>query len=53
MSAMKRLLERDALVIADGLNYIIGFRYQYNYEAKALGTGSCVVSCSGVCVILG
>jgi protein KTI12 len=44
MSAVKRLLERDAIVIADGLNYIKGFRYQFNCEAKALGTGSCVVS---------
>lgn len=43
MSAVKRLLGRDAIVIADGLNYIKGFRYQMNCEAKAVQTPSCVV----------
>lgn len=43
MSAVKRLLGPDDLVVADGLNYIKGFRYQLFCEAKALQTPSCVV----------
>jgi hypothetical protein len=43
-SAVKRLLSRDDIVIADGMNYIKGFRYQLYCEAKALQTPSCVVS---------
>ncbi|KAF1815536.1 chromatin associated protein KTI12 [Eremomyces bilateralis CBS 781.70] len=43
MSAIKRLLSKDAIVIADGLNYIKGYRYQLFCEAKAVGTTSCVV----------
>jgi protein KTI12 len=43
MSAIKRLLGKDDIVIADGLNYIKGFRYQLYCEAKALGTPSCIV----------
>lgn len=43
-SAVKRVLSRDAIVIADGMNYIKGFRYQLYCEAKALQTPSCVVS---------
>ncbi|KAL9612008.1 MAG: hypothetical protein Q9167_003374 [Letrouitia subvulpina] len=42
-SAVKRTLDRDTIVIADGLNYIKGFRYQLYCEAKALQTPSCVV----------
>ncbi|RII16690.1 hypothetical protein CUC08_Gglean003133 [Alternaria sp. MG1] len=41
-SAVKRVLSRDDIVIADGLNYIKGFRYQLYCEAKALQTPSCV-----------
>ncbi|KAF2851737.1 chromatin associated protein KTI12 [Plenodomus tracheiphilus IPT5] len=41
-SAVKRVLSRDDVVIADGLNYIKGFRYQLYCEAKALQTPSCV-----------
>ncbi|CAN9459319.1 unnamed protein product [Alternaria alternata] len=37
-SAVKRVLSRDDIVIADGLNYIKGFRYQLYCEAKALQT---------------
>lgn len=44
-SAVKRVLSRDDIVIADGLNYIKGFRYQLYCEAKALQTPSCV-SCT-------
>ncbi|KAF2740148.1 chromatin associated protein KTI12 [Polyplosphaeria fusca] len=42
-SAVKRVLSRDDVVIADGLNYIKGFRYQLYCEAKAVQTTSCVV----------
>ncbi|KAL8675819.1 MAG: hypothetical protein Q9186_007577 [Xanthomendoza sp. 1 TL-2023] len=42
-SAIKRALGRDTMVIADGLNYIKGFRYQLYCEAKAVQTPSCVV----------
>ena len=49
-SAVKRVLSRDDLVIADGLNYIKGFRYQLYCEAKAVSTPSCVVS-SRVCAL--
>lgn len=43
-SAVKRDLGRDTIVVADGLNYIKGFRYQLYCEAKAVQTPSCVVS---------
>src|SRR5947209_4405937 len=42
-AAIKRLLSRDDIVIADGMNYIKGYRYQLFCEAKALMTPSCVV----------
>ncbi|KAF1962213.1 RNA polymerase II elongator complex subunit [Byssothecium circinans] len=42
-SAVKRVLSRDDIVIADGPNYIKGFRYQLYCEAKAVQTPSCVV----------
>ncbi|KAF2502251.1 chromatin associated protein KTI12 [Lophium mytilinum] len=42
-SAIKRVLSRDDIVIADGMNYIKGFRYQLFCEAKAVQTPSCVV----------
>ncbi|KAH7132165.1 chromatin associated protein KTI12 [Dendryphion nanum] len=42
-SAVKRVLSRDDIVIADGLNYIKGFRYQLYCEAKAVQTTNCVV----------
>lgn len=43
-SAIKRLLSKEAVVIADFPNYIKGWRYQLNCESKALSTPSCVVS---------
>lgn len=43
MSAVKRALGKDKIVIADGLNYIKGYRYQLYCEAKAVGTPSCVI----------
>jgi len=42
-SAIKRVLTRDTIVVADGMNYIKGFRYQLYCEAKAMQTTSCVV----------
>ncbi|KAK6437461.1 kti12, chromatin associated [Oleoguttula sp. CCFEE 5521] len=42
-SAIKRTLTRDTIVIADGLNYIKGFRYQLYCDAKAVQTPNCVV----------
>ena len=42
-SAIQRLLSKDDIVIADGMNYIKGFRYQLFCEAKALSTPHCVV----------
>ncbi|KAI1612862.1 chromatin associated protein KTI12 [Exophiala viscosa] len=42
-SAIKRAVSRDNVVIADGLNYIKGYRYQLWCEAKAAGTRCCVV----------
>ena len=42
-SAVKRVLTRDTIVVADGMNYIKGFRYQLYCEAKAVQTPSCVV----------
>lgn len=43
-SAIKRVLGKTTVVVADGLNYIKGFRYQLYCEAKAVQTPSCVVS---------
>ncbi|KAK8214720.1 kti12, chromatin associated [Zalaria obscura] len=42
-SAIKRLLTRDAIVVADAMNYIKGFRYQLYCEAKAVQTPNCVI----------
>jgi protein KTI12 len=43
-SAVQRALSKDDIVIADGMNYIKGFRYQLFCEAKALATPHCVVT---------
>ena len=42
-ASVERLLSKKDVVIADGLNYIKGFRYQLHCIAKALGTPQCVV----------
>ena len=47
-SGIKRALGKDAIVVADGLNYIKGFRYQLYCEAKAVQTTNCVVRPSRV-----
>jgi protein KTI12 len=43
LSAVERLLSKDDIVIADGLNYIKGFRYQLYCVARALSTPHCVI----------
>jgi len=43
-SAIQRVLSKENIVIADGMNYIKGFRYQLFCEAKAQSTPHCVVS---------
>ncbi|CAO3589517.1 unnamed protein product [Absidia cylindrospora] len=43
MSAVERLSSKDDIVIADGLNYIKGFRYQLYCVARALSTPHCVI----------
>ncbi|KAF7725452.1 kti12, chromatin associated [Apophysomyces ossiformis] len=43
LSAVERTLSKDDLVIADGMNYIKGFRYQLYCVARAIGTPHCVV----------
>ncbi|CAG8475452.1 5167_t:CDS:2 [Paraglomus occultum] len=45
LSAVERLLSKDDLIIADGMNYIKGFRYQLYCVARAVGTPHCVVYC--------
>ena len=42
-SAIKRDIGKDVIVVADGLNYIKGYRYQLYCEAKAVSTPNCVV----------
>ncbi|KAI9882426.1 MAG: hypothetical protein M1823_005828 [Watsoniomyces obsoletus] len=42
-SAVERVLGRDDIVVADGLNYIKGYRYQLYCAAKAASTPSCIV----------
>ncbi|KAI8972287.1 chromatin associated protein KTI12 [Pilobolus umbonatus] len=43
LSAVERTLSKDDVVIADGLNYIKGYRYQLYCIARAIGTPHCVV----------
>ncbi|CAI2191956.1 16017_t:CDS:2, partial [Funneliformis geosporum] len=45
LSAVERLISKDDLIIADGMNYIKGFRYQLYCIARAVGTPHCVVYC--------
>ncbi|KAL7751783.1 kti12, chromatin associated [Sorochytrium milnesiophthora] len=45
LSAVERLLAKDAIVIADDLNYIKGFRYQLYCVARAISTPHCVMHC--------
>lgn len=43
MSAVKRDISRNNIVILDSPGYIKGFRYQLHCEAKALSTACCVI----------
>ncbi|CAG8735327.1 33144_t:CDS:2, partial [Racocetra persica] len=45
ISAVERLVSKEDLVIADGMNYIKGYRYQLYCIARAVGTPHCVVYC--------
>ncbi|KAL1921817.1 uncharacterized protein VTP21DRAFT_10459 [Calcarisporiella thermophila] len=45
MSAVERHLSKEDIVIADGMNYIKGFRYQLYCIARAIGTPHCVLHC--------
>ena len=47
LSTVERLLGQDDVVLADGPNYIKGYRYQLYCAAKAASTPSCVVSEGG------
>ncbi|CAG8446283.1 5858_t:CDS:2 [Diversispora eburnea] len=44
-SAVERLISKDDVIIADGMNYIKGFRYQLYCIARAIGTPHCVIYC--------
>ena len=44
-STIMRLLSKDTIVIADGLNYIKGFRYELWCASKATKTTQCTVHC--------
>lgn len=43
MSAIKRDLSRNNIVIVDSLNYIKGFRYQLHCEVKNVSTTFCLI----------
>ncbi|ORX56969.1 chromatin associated protein KTI12 [Hesseltinella vesiculosa] len=43
LSAVERSLNKETIVIADGMNYIKGFRYQLYCVARALSTPHCVL----------
>ncbi|CAG8698476.1 15731_t:CDS:2, partial [Cetraspora pellucida] len=45
ISAVERLVSKEDLVIADGMNYIKGYRYQLYCIARAVGTPHCVIYC--------
>ncbi|CAG8665407.1 3169_t:CDS:2, partial [Acaulospora morrowiae] len=45
ISAVERSTSKDDLLIADGMNYIKGFRYQLYCIARAIGTPHCVIYC--------
>ncbi|CAG8809397.1 10094_t:CDS:2, partial [Gigaspora rosea] len=45
ISAVERLVSKEDVVIADGMNYIKGYRYQLYCIARAVGTPHCVIYC--------
>ncbi|QSL64309.1 hypothetical protein MERGE_001609 [Pneumocystis wakefieldiae] len=44
-SAVGRALNKNTIVLCDGMNYIKGYRYQLYCEAKNSGTSYCVIHC--------
>ncbi|KTW29420.1 hypothetical protein T552_01371 [Pneumocystis carinii B80] len=44
-SAVGRALNKNTIVLCDGMNYIKGYRYQLYCEAKNTGTSYCVIHC--------
>jgi protein KTI12 len=44
-AAVERLVSKDAVVIADSMNYIKGYRYELYCVARAMRTPHCVVYC--------
>lgn len=44
LSSIERSLNTNTIVIADGMNYIKGFRYQIYLISRALGTSQCLVT---------
>lgn len=46
ISAIERRVNRNNIVIADGLNYIKGYRYQLHCIARAAATPHCVLYCA-------
>ncbi|KAG5519710.1 hypothetical protein PMAC_001866 [Pneumocystis sp. 'macacae'] len=44
-SAVKRSLNKNTVVLCDGMNYIKGYRYQLFCEAKNSATPHCVIHC--------
>jgi protein KTI12 len=44
-SSIERHVTRDSIIIADGLNYIKGYRYQLYCIARAASTPHCVLYC--------
>ncbi|KAF0453235.1 chromatin associated protein KTI12 [Gigaspora margarita] len=45
ISAVERLVSKEDVVIADGMNYIKGYLYKLYCIARAIGTPHCVIYC--------
>ncbi|KAI9228853.1 MAG: protein KTI12 [Piptocephalis tieghemiana] len=45
LSTVERHLDRQTVVLVDGMNYVKGFRYQLFCLARAMSTQHCVVQC--------
>lgn len=44
LTTLNRNLNKKTILVADGLNYIKGYRYQMNCSAKEAGVRYCTVS---------
>lgn len=44
-SAVERTLNKNTIVLCDGMNYIKGYRYQLYCQAKNTSTPYCVIHC--------